>query len=88
MQRVIMLTEARDFSKEINCLANKESISGKSPLLSLNPFLDEVLLRVGRRLVNSLLGLEAKHPVLLPRNHHVTTLIIRGEHLRLHYAEA
>ncbi|XP_052387105.1 uncharacterized protein LOC127933996 [Carassius gibelio] len=59
-----------------------------SSLLKLKPFKDETdqLLRVGGRLMNAPIPYEAKHPVILPNNHHVTQLIIRHYHLRLGHA--
>ncbi len=56
-------------------------------LLKLKPFEDENnQLRVGGRLTNAPIPFEAKHPVILPNNHHVTQLIISHYHLRLGHA--
>nr|XP_055049230.1 uncharacterized protein LOC129434322 isoform X1 [Misgurnus anguillicaudatus] len=57
-------------------------------LLKLKPFQDEndQLLRVGGRLTNAPIPFEAKHPIILPNNHHVTHLIISHFHLRLGHA--
>ncbi|XP_056603915.1 uncharacterized protein LOC130420572 [Triplophysa dalaica] len=59
-----------------------------SSLLKLKSFEDEndKLLRVGGRLTNAPIPFEAKHPVILPNNHHVTQLIISHYHLRLGHA--
>jgi len=35
---------------------------------------------VGGRLKNASVPVSAKHPVILPRNHHVVDLIVRHEH--------
>lgn len=57
-----------------------------SNLLRLDPFLDSNgLLRVGGRLGNSTLGYQEKHPVLLPKGHHVSKLIIRHFHEKTHH---
>lgn len=51
------------------------------PLRKLGAFLDEVgVLRVGGRLQNSLLNYERKHPILLPQNSRLTSLIIEYVH--------
>ena len=42
------------------------------------------ILRCEGRLVNSDLDLEARRPFILPRRHHLTKLIIRDSHERLH----
>ena len=50
-------------------------------LNKLHPLLDEFgILRVGGRLENALISYEAKHPVVLPYQHHVTNLIISQHH--------
>ena len=46
-----------------------------------HPLLDEFgILRVGGRLENAIISSEAKHPVVLPYQHHVTDLIISQHH--------
>ncbi len=58
-----------------------------SSLLKLKAFEDENnQLRVGGRLSNAPIPFEAKHPVILPNDHHVTQLIISHYHLRLGHA--
>ena len=52
----------------------------------LNPFVREDVLCVGGRLSQADLSEEAKHPVILPRKNHVTTLIIQQTHENLGYA--
>ena len=53
----------------------------KSNLAGLDPFLDQDgVLRVGGRLNRSSLTFEEKHPILLPKKHHVSQLIIRHYH--------
>ena len=47
---IIKITQASAFSKEINAITNSISISPKSSLLQLNPFLDNGILKVGGRL--------------------------------------
>ena len=52
-----------------------------SPLYRLGPFLDESgILRVGGRIRQASISLEVKHPIILPRNGHVTKLIIKHFH--------
>ena len=52
-----------------------------SPLLKLRPVFRDGLLVVGGRLGRSdCLSVSAKHPVILPRGHHVTRLVIREAH--------
>jgi len=67
--------------KEKADLLEKASLPNISSLLSLNPFLDRnQLLRVGGRLENSDLTFDQQHPMILPKGHHITTLIVEDTH--------
>jgi len=67
--------------KEKTDLMRKGLLSNKSSLLSLNPFLDgNQCPRVGGRLQNSELNFDQQHPPILPKGHHITTLIIEDTH--------
>ncbi|KAK2559442.1 hypothetical protein P5673_018077 [Acropora cervicornis] len=58
----------------------------RSTLYHLNPFIDDDgILRLGGRLRRSKLEYREKHPVLMPKKHHVTTLIVRHYHLQVHH---
>ncbi|GFV46443.1 integrase catalytic domain-containing protein [Trichonephila clavipes] len=70
------------FNKEIEILRNGGTIK-KGQLTCLNPFLDkENILRVGGRLSNSDLTYSQKFPILLPKNHKLTILIMNYYHLK------
>ncbi|XP_052756313.1 uncharacterized protein LOC128201929 [Galleria mellonella] len=76
--------QERCFASEF-CSLSKEgsSLSISKPIRKLSPFLDEHgLLRVGGRLSKGNLTYDVKHPILLPRNHRLTTLIIEEYHHR------
>ncbi|XP_051166617.1 uncharacterized protein LOC127284933 [Leptopilina boulardi] len=89
LSTIIRLTQSTEFANEIKCLKNGTFLSLKSKLLTLNPFLDtNGILRVGGRLAHSDLLEKQKHPILMPYNHHITRVLIRDEHLRLHHAGA
>ena len=51
-----------------------------SSLYRLNPILEDGILRVGLRLENAPIDRDAKHPIILPNKHHLTTLIIERYH--------
>ncbi|XP_063972042.1 uncharacterized protein LOC135159909 [Diachasmimorpha longicaudata] len=60
-----------------------------APLAKLNPFLDErAVIRVGGRLRNSNVPYSQRHPMILPKKHHVTNLVIHQEHHRQLHAGA
>ncbi|XP_076660443.1 uncharacterized protein LOC143363795 [Halictus rubicundus] len=84
--RIIRLLQAVTFAHDIRDLKIGR-LPNTSNLMPLCPFLDDSrVLRVGGRLQNSTLPFEQRHPILLPREHHVTKLIIRDSHLRNHHA--
>ena len=57
-----------------------------SALYRLDPFIDgDGLLRVGGRLRRSHLGYGEKHPVLIPKGHHLAKLIVRHYHNQVHH---
>ncbi|XP_046144681.1 uncharacterized protein LOC123988477 [Osmia bicornis bicornis] len=81
-ERIIKMVQSSSFTQEIKELGNKSGLQSSSKLLPLHPFLDERgILRVGGRLQNSTIPFEEKHPILLPKNHHVVDLIVRNAHL-------
>ena len=50
----------------------------KSSIYLVEPFLDDKgILRVQGRLRNTLLSEKARHPVIEPKNHHVSKLVVR-----------
>ena len=56
-------------------------MSKESSLLSLNPFLDgNQLIRVGGRLQHSELAFDQQHPLILPKEHYIISLIIEDTH--------
>ena len=65
---------------------SKVAVGKTSPIYRLDPFVDNGLLRVGGRQHNPEIPEECKHPIILPRKSHATTLIIRDAHERLGHA--
>ena len=88
---IVKIVQERSFREEIaaisqnlksSCNANvaPNPIKRSSHLYKLDPVYDKRVLRVGGRLRNSSVPEVAKHPLILPRNHHVVTLIIEFYH--------
>nr|XP_023025899.1 uncharacterized protein LOC111513909 [Leptinotarsa decemlineata] len=86
IKKLTRLAQSEIFAVEINQLTSFGHVNNKSPLLNLNPFLDECgIIRVGGRLKHSNFDLNKKHPAVLPKSHRLTVLIARDEHVkRLH----
>ncbi|XP_043480294.1 uncharacterized protein LOC122509993 [Leptopilina heterotoma] len=83
--QIIKLIQAESFSSEKRSLSKNQQISKDSKLIFLNPFLDQGVLKVGGRLNLADLPESKKHPIVLPKDHHITKLIIKNEHMkRLH----
>ena len=80
---IICHCQQRTFQEEISALQRKEPVKKSSRICRLNPQLQEGILRVGRRLSRASMPTEAKHPMLLPKDHHVTDLILQDAHERL-----
>ncbi|XP_064082740.1 uncharacterized protein LOC135198761 [Macrobrachium nipponense] len=79
---IIMYVQREAFGDEVKALSRELSVGKSSPIYKLDPFLDseDGLLKVGGRIRRSDIPQSAKHPILLPKKHHVTTLLIRHEH--------
>ena len=81
---LIRTVQSSQFSEDINHLKKKSTVSKRSPLRNLNPFLDNNnILRVGERLRRISLSTTAKHPSILGAKHPVVKLVILSEHFRL-----
>ena len=72
------------FQEEIETLKSKECLTKGNELHRLNCFLDKSgILRVGGRLRFTNLYSVFKHPVVLPRGAHATTLLILDSHAKI-----
>ncbi|XP_054708165.1 uncharacterized protein LOC129217975 [Uloborus diversus] len=79
--QVIKAVQRTVFSTEIATL-EKGKVLKSGNLSQLNPFIDsEGLLRVGGRLKNANLAESVKHPLILPKKHPVTEMVIRYYHI-------
>ena len=94
-REIIKLVQRQSFPEEVSKLARSVSsnscqpdslntkscsVSKHSCLRKLCPIFVQGLIRVGGRLQRSPFSLDVKHPIILPKNHHVTHLIIKFFH--------
>ena len=77
----IYLIQKEYFKEEIKVLSNNKKLND-SRLLSLDPFIDQNLLRLGGRIQNSLLSYDQKHPFILPNNCRIAKLLVNFYHLQ------
>lgn len=83
---VIQLVHQQAFPQELKALQRSfhgDIIPSSSPLLCLDPILDGGLLHVGGRLKGSTLSQELKHPIILPKDSHITKLILSHYHAQI-----
>ncbi|XP_041564648.1 uncharacterized protein LOC121467325 [Drosophila elegans] len=76
--RILCLQEAQKcFKNDYNLLMENKPLQGRSQLIKLSPIISkDGLLRVGGRLDNSQLPADVKHPILLPKSHSITRMIL------------
>lgn len=80
---VIKICQADEFHQELHDLRDQRKINSKSKMLTLHPFLDDDgIIRVGGRLRHAPIEYSRKYPIILPKKHHLTELIIRDAHYR------
>ena len=79
---IVKDTQGPVFQDDLHAIKQGKELPRTSKLKALNPFInDSGVLCVGGRLKNALLPTQTKHQVILPKNHAVTTLLIRREHI-------
>lgn len=77
---IIQFCQRRKFSEEYSCLERSQNVKKSSHLYKLCPRLEDGVLRVGGRLSKAALPLESKHPVILSKDLHIVTLLLRSIH--------
>lgn len=82
LNKIIGLVQQAEFKTEIDSLTKNKEIPISISLKSVNPILNDNLLSVGGRLQNSNLYYNEKHPIILPKGHQITKIIIHQMHLR------
>ncbi|XP_075158042.1 uncharacterized protein LOC142231312 [Haematobia irritans] len=86
--QLIKLAQLRYYCGEYRALENKQPLSSKSKLLTLNPFLDDQkLLRVNGRLTNAHLTYDEKYPIIIPEQSRLCKLLIDFTHKILLHGE-
>lgn len=73
--KIFKLVQGSSFAEDISSLQRQQDCSTR--LQRLKPFLDaDGLLRVGGRLSRTSLSSDIRHPVLLPKKHHIVDLLV------------
>ena len=78
---IVGFVQGKHFKEELKALESKGAVMKKSLIYLLEPFLDEErIVQVGGRLRNAPLSEKARHPVIVPKNHRVSKLVVRRAH--------
>ncbi|XP_059223126.1 uncharacterized protein LOC131996940 [Stomoxys calcitrans] len=74
--------QRQQYEDELEDLKKQHSVSQSSQLLSLNPFVgqDGLIRAFGRIQNGAFLNLEARQPIILPKNHRFTRLLVEFYH--------
>lgn len=84
---IICFTQQETFQSEIETLmSGGVGVKKDSTVYKLDPVLQDGLLRVDGRLRKAVMPESRKHPVILPKGHHVSALILRDLHCQLGHA--
>ena len=75
------------FARTIHDLQSRDTVSKASSIIKLHPAIfPDGLLRLRGRLTSLPLSYQAKHPIILPKNHPAVLLLVQSEHIRLLHA--
>ena len=75
-EKIVQMIQRQYFSEEIDCLTDGHQVKGHSKLSILSLVLIEGTIRVGGRIRHAPIPFDAIHPMILPRDHPVSTLIV------------
>ena len=85
-QKIVQLVQRQHFPEEIDALSSGVQVKGYSKLANLSPMLIEGTLRVGGRICHASIPFDAVHPMLLPKEHPISTSLVRYYHKTLGHA--
>ena len=82
MIRLIKHIQSQYYLDTIQRLSDNKPLKQKDRLLEFSPILDsDGVLRIGGRLNNAPISFDTKHPIILPKDSYLSTLLIRMEHV-------
>ena len=87
-EEIVRLAQREAFCEEYTALRSGKPISKKSQLIKLNPCIDEdgIIRCDGRLKFADFLPYDTRFPIILPRGHWVTKLIVKNYHERGNHA--
>ncbi len=82
---ILKAAQQASFPMEYAALSEGKALSKNSPLLKLDPILNEGLIQIGGRLKNSPLRSKEKNPLILHKHNHVSILLVRHYHEKVEH---
>lgn len=83
---ILKMVQREAFPHELQIFEKGHLLQENNKLAPLSPFLDKTgVTKVGGRLFRADISETQKHPTILPAKHHITTLLMKKEHLRLRH---
>ena len=88
---IVRLVQCQHFSSELELLQKGQQVRGRSKLANLSPILVDGVIRVGGRIrharhLNHSVDYNAMHPMVLPKEHPISGIIVRYYHEALGHA--
>ncbi|XP_042281759.1 uncharacterized protein LOC121906755 [Thunnus maccoyii] len=80
---IISAVQKRPFPKEFEALTSNKPVPLSSSLRCLSPTLQNNLICLGGRLKNANLEIGEKNPIILPKDDHVSLLLVRHHHAQV-----
>ncbi|KAL9978795.1 hypothetical protein ACROYT_G016358 [Oculina patagonica] len=82
-REVVMLVQKRAFPQQVKDLRAGRQVKVSSNIVKLKPvIMSDGVLRVGGRISKAPISPDAMNPMILPKNHHITTILICYVHER------
>ncbi|XP_058828037.1 uncharacterized protein LOC131687953 [Topomyia yanbarensis] len=83
---LVRFAQRECFEQELKDLQREGQVKSTSRINTLHPIMLDGIVRVGGRLVNTLVSTERKRPIVLDKNHPFTSLVMLHYHYKLLHA--
>ena len=80
-RRIVAVIQKINFPEEVTSLNKGKQVKASSKIIKLKPILKgDGIIRVGGRISKAPISADAINPMILPKNHHISTILIRNLH--------
>lgn len=79
---IVRLIQLEAFGADMTLINSQESLPNKCKIRGLAPFINDGILQVRGRLQKANIPYQQKHPMILPKSHYFTKLLIEDAHIR------